>query len=90
MAVLLRVDPSERPSAKQILYIPALQTYVNNVLARGRFQRSESVSCNERKDKIWRKLSVVPASGRNVFEDKSKSDVAKLADAKFGKFVVLQ
>lgn len=77
VSVLLRVDPCERPSAKQILHIPAMQVYVNKVLARGRKQRSESVSCSEgqsvRKGNVWRKLDVIPSS-ENMSREKSKSE----------------
>lgn len=71
VSVLLRVDPSDRPSAKQILHIPAMQPYVNKVLTRGRTQRSESVSYGDeqcaRKANVWRKPDVIPA-----FENKIK------------------
>ena len=64
VSVLLRVNPSERPSAKQILHIPAMQPYVSKVLARGRTQRSESVSCGEEQSvnnggNVWRKPNVI-------------------------------
>ncbi|XP_028393236.1 serine/threonine-protein kinase Nek3-like [Dendronephthya gigantea] len=76
VSVLLRVEPSERPSAKQILHIPAMQSYVNKVLARGRSQRSESVSCGDeqssRKANVWRKPVVIPALG-NKIEDHSRN-----------------
>lgn len=60
------MKPGERPSAKQILHIPAMQPYVDQVLARGRTQKSESVSCasNElpsgRQRNVWRKLDIMP------------------------------
>ena len=58
------MEPSERPSAKQILHIPAMQAYVNAILTRGRTQRAESVSCGEglhaRKGDAWRAPDVVP------------------------------
>ena len=54
ISVLLRVDPSERPSAKQILHIPAMKEHVDKVLGRGRMQRAERVSCS---------VSDLPAKG---------------------------
>lgn len=45
--ILLCIEPSRRPSAKQILHIPAMQPYVNKVFERGKAKRSESVGCNE-------------------------------------------
>ena len=92
VSVLLRVDPCERPSAKQILHIPAMQVYVNNVLARGRKQRSESVSCSDgqsvRKGNVWRKPDVIPSS-ENMSREKSKSecDVDIHVEEKSSKFI---
>ena len=84
--VLLRVDPSERPSAKQILHIPAMQPHVNKVLARGKTQRSESVSCSEgrghRKENVWRKPDVI-----SDLENESKERSRNECDVDGGKHV---
>ncbi|CAB3998070.1 serine threonine- kinase Nek5-like [Paramuricea clavata] len=91
VTVLLRDDPCERPSAKQILHIPAMQAYVNKVLARGRTQRSESVSCSEgqsvRKGNVWRKPDVIPSS-ENMSQEKSKSECDVHAEEKSKTFSV--
>ena len=87
VSVLLRVEPKERPSAKQILHIPAMQPYVNKVLTRGKTQRSESVSCSEgqsvRKSNVWRKPDIIP-SLESTNEGKRRSeyevDVVKSAE----------
>ncbi len=94
VSVLLRTEPSERPSAKQILHIPAMHAYVNKVLARGRTQRSESVSCSEgqsvRKGNVWRKPDVI-SSVENESKERPSSecdvDVFKRPEEKSSKFV---